>query len=102
MSGILIALALVQPLDGAAGGAAGVDPGDHFVELIQRVIEPQRWEPQGGRGRAAMFGPLRQVGGGADRAARRGSSLSDLIQRTVEPDSWEQRGGPGRIAVFGQ
>lgn len=40
---------------GAAGGAALADNGWQLVELIQRVVAPDFWEPRGGPGSIRYF-----------------------------------------------
>ena len=39
----------------AAGGGAAVDEGWQLVELIQRIIAPDFWQPQGGPGVVRYF-----------------------------------------------
>ncbi len=45
----------------AAGGGAAVDEGWQLVELIQRIIAPDFWQPQGGPGIVRYFALKRAI-----------------------------------------
>lgn len=74
----------------------------NLARVIPQVINPDRWQQNGGAGRIALF--QRGGGGGGLAAGRRNGAeaLVDLIQEIVEPDSWDINGGPGVISIFGQ
>jgi hypothetical protein len=73
----------------------------NLARVIPQVINPGRWQQDGGAGRIALF---QRGGGGGGAAGRRNGAeaLVDLIQEIVEPDSWDINGGPGVISIFGQ
>ena len=87
-----------QLIGGPAAGEA--DEERRLDALIQRIINPDDWQPNGGAGVMALF--QRGGGGAGGRLGAEGAGLVDLIQQVIEPDTWEPNGGPGTIMLFGQ